>query len=243
MNHETPTIAVLLCAGLGTRLKNFTDGPKAMVDIAGYPLLHYQLRQLKRCGIHDAWINLHHRSEAIVKHFGDGRDWGVRIRYWPERQLRGTAGALSPMRRELKSTFLVVYGDVLHRLDYRRFLAAHRMRRVTATLGVYRVPDPWNCGVIDIGRGGKIQGFVEKPQTQTRASPWVNSGVYALEPEVLRWVPSRRPVDFGRDVFPQMLSAGESLSAYRVRSTMIDVGIPEKYRAAQTLAAQGAWQP
>jgi len=242
MSHEAPTIAVLLCAGLGTRLKGLTDGPKAMVDICGYPLLHYQLRQLKRCGIRDAWINLHDRSEAIVKHFGNGRDWGVRIRYWPELHLRGTAGALSPMRRELKSTFLVVYGDVLHRLDYRRFLAAHRARRVTATLGVYRVPDPWNCGVTEIGRNGRIQGFVEKPQRQTCGSPWVNSGVYALEPAVLRWVPSRRPADFGRDVFPQMLSAGEPLNAYRVRSAMVDVGIPEKYRIAQTLAARGAWQ-
>jgi len=241
MSCEPPTIAVLLCAGLGTRLKGLSDGPKAMVDIDGHPLLHYQLQQLLRCGIRDVWINLHHRPDVIVKHFGDGRDWGVRIRYWHEPDLRGTAGALAPMRRELDSTFLVVYGDVLHRLDYRRFLAAHRARSVPVTLGVYHVPDPWNCGVVELGRNGMIQGFVEKPQ-QICGSPWVNSGVYALEPEVLRWVPSNRPADFGRDIFPRMLRAGEALSAYRVRSAMLDVGIPEKYRMAQTLARQGAWQ-
>jgi len=242
MSREPPTIAVLLCAGLGTRLKGLTGGPKAMVDIAGYPLLHYQLRRLRRCGIRDVWINLHHRPEAIVSHFGDGGDWGVRIRYWHELELRGTAGALAPMRHELESTFLVVYGDVLHRLDYRRFLASHRARNVPVTLGVYHVPDPWNCGVIELDRNGMIQGFAEKPQGQTCGSPWVNSGVYAVEPEVLRWIPSGRPADFGRDVFPQMLRAGEALGAYRVRSAMVDVGIPEKYRMAQTLARQGAWQ-
>lgn len=241
MKRMAGVIAVLLCAGLGTRLRGFTNGPKAMVEIGGRPVLDYQLRQLQRCGIRDVWINLYHHPEVIVRHFGDGRDWGVRIRYWHERELLGTAGALSPMRHDIASTFLVVYGDVLHRLDYRRFLAAHRARGVAATLGVYRVPDPWNCGVVEIARGGLIRRFVEKPSKEEIASPWVNSGIYALEPEILQWIPSRRTADFGREVFPRMLHEGKALGAYRVRVPMIDVGVPEKFRAAQTLARQGAW--
>ncbi len=209
--------------------------PKPLLPLAGRPVLEYLLALCRRHGITEVAINLHHCPEAIPARFGDGRDLGMRLRYFYEERLLGSAGALGPMRPFLDRTFFVLYGDVLTDADLGALLAHHRRKGGLGTLVLYRVPDPQRCGLVDLDEVGRIRRFVEKPPSEQVFTNLVNAGIYLLEPEVLAYLPAKTPCDFGQDLFPLLLQAGVPLYGYSLEPGryLLDIGTPENYARAQ----------
>jgi len=230
--------AVVLSAGLGTRLRPLTDTcPKPMVPVAGVPLLARTVRHLAAHGFTDACINLHHLPEVVLSHFGDGSDFGIRLHFSVEKELLGTAGALNAFRDRLEDSFLVWYGDVLSEFDVSAFVRYHRKKGGVASVGLYRVDNPTQCGLVDMDESGRITRFVEKPPVAF--TDLANAGVYACEPGVIEYVPPSGFSDFGRDVFPVMLAAGAPMYGYHIDECLIDIGSPEKLeRAGQIFTLQ-----
>ncbi len=230
---------MILAAGEGRRLRPLTNSlPKPMLPVAGRPLLEHIISHLRHCGVTDLAINLHHLPQAVMEHFGDGSRWGVQIRYSVEAELLGSAGGVKRLQSFFDEPFVVYYGDLLTRADLRPMIAAHRRRGdAIATMGLYRVPDPWNRGIVQIDSAGRITRFVEKPPRDEAFSNLANAGIYVLEPEVLNFIPPDSPCDFGRDVFPALLTAGATVAGYVLDAPLIDIGLPEKYREANRLAA------
>ena len=97
-----------------------------MIEVRGRPILEHNMARLAAYGFRDVIVNMHHRPETIVSHFGAGGEFGVRIIYSYEPALLGTAGALNPMREILDETFLVVYGDNLSTCRFDKLVATHR---------------------------------------------------------------------------------------------------------------------
>lgn len=237
--------AFVLAAGQGTRLRPVTDRlPKPMVVVSGKPILEHLVEELALAGVTDVIINLHHRPDVIERHFDDGGRWRVRITYSREERLLGTAGALWPMAHRLTETFLVVYGDNLHRCPYPELLDFHRAHGGAGTIVVHERVDASQSGVVDRADDGRIRAFVEKPGAGTASGRLVNAGVYVLEPRVLAYIPSDRPCDFGREVFPRMLAQDERMYAFTLRSGLIWVDTVEDYaRAAETTASAAGERP
>jgi MurNAc alpha-1-phosphate uridylyltransferase len=106
--------AMILAAGRGERLRPLTDRiPKPMLTVRGRPLLEHQLQWLVRAGIREVVINLHHLGEQIRAHFGDGREFGVAIRYSLEPELLDTGGGIVKALPLLgPDPFLVLNGDI-----------------------------------------------------------------------------------------------------------------------------------
>lgn len=226
--------AVILSAGLGTRLRPLTDTcPKPMVPLAGMPLLERTVRHLAAHGVTDMAVNLHHLPHAVMDHFGDGSAFGVRLRFSVEDDLLGTAGALNAFRDMLTAPFLVWYGDVFSTMDVTSMAAFHRRAGGLATVGLYRVDNPTQCGLVDRDETGRITRFVEKPPVAF--TDLANAGVYACQPEVLEFIPAHGFCDFGTDVFPALLAAGKPLFGYPIEECLIDIGSPEKLARAQNL--------
>ncbi|MCS6800610.1 MAG: NDP-sugar synthase [Chloroflexota bacterium] len=227
--------AIVLAAGEGTRLRPFTlDRPKPMVPLAGRPALEWLLRWLRWHGVQEVYINLYAHPSAIRGYFGDGAALGLRIVYSEERQLLGTAGGAAQFRDRLAGTVLVCYGDVLSDLDLSSLLRRHLERRAAATLALYRVPDPWTRGVVDLAPDGRVIAFREKPpRDQCPPSALVNAGIFALDAGVLRSVPDDRPSDFGHDLFPALLAAGAPLYGWEADAYVLDFGTLELYRQAE----------
>lgn len=237
-----PPRALILAAGEGTRLRPLTlDRPKPMVPIAGRPLLEHTIAWLRSHGVCEIAINLHHCPEAIVRHFGDGAACGVRITYSYEERLLGTAGAVRRLAGFFaEEPFLVIYGDVLTDLDLGRLLAFHRDRarrdpRIAATIGLYRVPNPTEVGLVGLGPDGRVTRFLEKPRPAEVFTDLANTGILVVEPHVIAQIPAGVPYDFGRDLFPQLLAAGASLYGWIIPADayLLDIGAPEKYAQAQ----------
>ncbi len=229
---------MILAAGEGKRLRPLTRYlPKPMLPLAGRPLLEHIIIHLRDCGITRLAINLHHLPEAVMGYFGAGSRWGVSLRYSVEEQLLGSAGGVKRLQPFFDDTFLLYYGDVYTQADLRPMIEFHRRSGAAATMGLYRVPDPWNRGIVQLDDAGTIVKFVEKPPREQVFSDLANAGIYVLEPEVLDMIPEGRVWDFGQDVFPAMLAKDIHVAGYVIEDILIDIGLPDKYQQANRIAS------
>ncbi|OGO03261.1 MAG: hypothetical protein A2Y72_01010 [Chloroflexi bacterium RBG_13_53_26] len=218
--------AMILAAGEGTRLRPLTNQlPKALIPLAGLPLIQFTLRWLRQYGIGSVAINLHHLGEKIVDSCGDGSSFGLQITYSPEEVLLGTAGGVKKMGNFLGQTFVVVYGDILTNFNLKKMIEFHELKGALATIAVHTNPHPEESGVLHLNQQGQVIDFVEKPLVAERGC-LVNGGIYVLEKEILDYIPDGTYYDFGGDVFPRLLESGIPVYGH-VLSTeeyLIDIG-------------------
>jgi len=236
--------ALVLAAGLGTRLGSLTQQvPKPMLPVGGKPLLEHTLELLHRHAVTDVALNLHHHPDAILRHFGSGEKWDVRLRYSYEATLLGSAGAaLRQLAWVYPDPFMVYYGSVYSDVNLTELMERHRSNAVAATIVAHPVDDPTHWSVVEFDSAGYARRFVEKPAADPVSSHWANSGIYVLQPEALRYV-SDIPSDFSRDVFPRLLEAGQRIQVVPVSSTVIDISTPESYQRVRQLFTQPTSQP
>lgn len=215
--------AMVLAAGAGSRMGGLTrDLPKPMLEVQGRPILEHILRNLARHGFTEVVLNLHHQPWRIRDHFGDGATLGLAITYLEEPGLLGTAGSARNAAALLQGAdpFLLHYGDVLTDQDFTAMLRAHLDRGALATLLLHRRAR--SNSVVVVNPAFRVDRLLERPTEAEREgvdSPWVNSGVYLLDPEVLGRIAPEPPQDFPRDVFPALVEAGRvfgfPLTGYR----------------------------
>lgn len=237
--------AMLLAAGLGSRLRPWTDDrPKCMVQVAGRPLIDWTIDWLVSQGVTEVVINLHHRPEVLTAHLGDGRALGLSIDYSHEAWLRGTAGAVAAASALLgPGRFLVVYADNLVRCSLQRLLEQHVTSSATMTVALHWREDVSGSGVAEIDADGYVRRFVEKPAPGTTTSRWVSAGLLVCEPSVLDYIPSDRASDFGRDVIPEMIAAQERVAGYEMHppETLLWIDTPEDLARTERQLAQGVF--
>lgn len=201
---------LLLAAGLGTRLRPITDSmPKALVPIAGRPILDYWLELLSDSGVlpRNILVNLHYRHGAVRAFLNASPAWAqVNSVYEPE--LQGTAGTMLANRAFFTGeTVLLAHADNLTLFPMVEFLARHseRPHKSAITMMTFRTDDPQSCGIVELDDAGIVTAFHEK-----KANPpgnMANGAVYLLEREVidsLAELPG--PIrDFSLDVIPRYL--------------------------------------
>jgi mannose-1-phosphate guanylyltransferase len=141
----------------------------------------------------------------------------------------GTAGAVKNAEQYLESDFLVLNGDVFTDLDLTAMLEFHEGRQARITIALTPVEDPTAYGLIETGSGGRITRFLEKPSWNQITTNMINAGTYILSKEILKRVPAGANYSFERQLFPQLLEAGEPLFAFPSSAYWIDIGTPEKY--------------
>jgi len=186
-----------------------------MVDVAGKPVLQRNLEWLRSQGVVQMVINLHLHAQVVTDYFGDGHAFGVHIDYSYEPELKGTAGALW-MARDFFSDgpFWVVYGDNLFHVALNRVHEVHLVNQALLTMALFWREDVSASGVVQLNEAGRIITFREKPRHGEISSHWVNAGLYLCEPRVMEFIPPVRTCDFGHDILPAMLSAGEPMYGY-----------------------------
>jgi NDP-sugar pyrophosphorylase family protein len=235
--------AVVLAAGEGTRLRPLTlSRPKALVNIAGVPLLDHSLALLAQHGVQHVTINLHHLPEAIIEIVGDGSAWGLAVQYLHEQpHLLGSGGTLRALADRLREPFFLLYGDVLTDANLMAVAQEHADRKAALTCLLHAVPDPWTKGVADLAPDGRLRRFVEKPPRGEEPGNLVAAGVYVANPELLAVIPDRSPCDFGGDVVPAALTAG--LKLYGIPATpdtyICDIGTHAALATAQADVTAG----
>jgi NDP-sugar pyrophosphorylase family protein len=225
--------AMILAAGLGTRLRPLTNVvSKPMVQMAGRPCMEYAVRLLARYGIKDIIVNLHYKPELIKAHFGDGSKFGVNISYSYEKELLGTAGGFKRVQSFFGSDpALIISGDALTDINLDKFLAFHLENKGIATLALKRVADPTQYGVV-IREGNRIIRFQEKPKKEEAISNLANTGIYLFDPAIFDHIPADTFYDFGKQVFPELLAKKEAMAGYVMQDYWCDVGDLNVYKEA-----------
>ncbi|PZD97014.1 NDP-sugar synthase [Paenibacillus sambharensis] len=223
--------ALLLAGGLGTRLRPLTEQlPKPMAPVGNRPWLEHLILQLKEQGIGEFVITLKHYPELIRSYFGDGSRFGVSIAYTVEEEALGTAGAIKNAEHLLGERFLVFNADVIQKVDILPLIEFHKQHGGSATIGLTRVEDPSQFGVVDITPSGRILKFIEKPPIGQAPSDLINAGVYLLDRQVLSLIPAGREVSIERETFPLLIQQGLGAYGCHMRGYWLDMGTRERYR-------------
>lgn len=230
-----------MAGGEGTRLRPLTaQRPKPMVPVANQPILHHILLLLRRHQVLDIRATLYYLGDDIRSHFGDGADWGVRLSYSVEETPMGTAGSVKRCEEFVgQDPFIVISGDALTDIDLSAAVAFHRQKGALATIVLTRVENPLEYGIVVTDDDGRIQRFLEKPSWGEVFSDTINSGIYILEPEVLKAIEPGGPVDFSQDVFPALLKKKAPIYGYAASGYWCDIGHIGAYRQAHEHVLQG----
>jgi mannose-1-phosphate guanylyltransferase / phosphomannomutase len=225
--------AVVMAGGEGTRLRPLTSNqPKPMVSIVGKPCMEHILELLKQHGMEDVIVTVAFLPQAIRSYFGDGSSLDMNIGYSVEESPLGTAGSVRLAADRLDDTFLVISGDALCDVDLTRLVEFHREKGASVTIGLKSVDNPLEFGIVVTDEEGRIERFLEKPSWGQVFSDTINTGIYVLEPEVLRHIPTDRPYDFSKELFPLLLEMGRPMYGFVLDGYWQDIGNLDQYRQA-----------
>ena len=233
--------AVVMAGGEGTRLRPLTSNqPKPMVPVVGKPCMEHIVELLLTHGMEDVIVTVAFLPQAIRSYFGDGESLGVHLEYSVEESPLGTAGSVRLASGKLDDTFVVISGDALTDVNLEKVVDFHRERKAAVTIGLKSVENPLEFGIVVTDDEGRIERFLEKPSWGQVFSDTINTGIYVLEPEVLRHIPTDRPYDFSKELFPLLLEMGRPLYGYVFEEYWQDIGNIDQFRQANFDALDGA---
>jgi len=225
--------AMVLAAGLGTRLRPLTDAiPKPLVPIANRPLLEYTFALLAAAGVSEAIVNTHYLPELFEAGLRALDASGVALHLSRERRILGTAGGLKRAESFLAGgTFLLLNGDFLVDIDLRQVLEFHKSQGAAATMVL--VPDE-TAGVLGVDPDGAIRRFIQ-PRPQDEPTDRVScgfTGIHVLEPEIFRLIPANKPWEINKQAYPELIAGGRRVCGFVHRGYWREAGSPAGYLAA-----------
>lgn len=230
--------AIIVAGGRGERLKPITDNiPKPMVEVQGKTILGHTIDLLRNNGVTDLILALCYLPDVIIDHFGNGEKFGVNIQYTledPQCPL-GTAGAIRESQKFITNDFIVTYADILRKLDVSEMIKQHKRMNSLATINVYKRygKDPKSMVLFD--STNMINAFKERPSVEEIGEKyvWSNGSFYIFNRNVFEYIENDGPIDFGKNVFPAMISNGEKVYAYKTEDYFIDIGTLAKLEEAR----------
>lgn len=202
--------AVILAGGQATRMRPYTDDrPKAMVEVAGKPIIQHQIEWLRAGGVSSFVVSCGYRAEVLEASLGDGSHLDVSITYAKEDEPLGRGGGLRYAGKHLPfptERWLALNGDVIARFPLDELTSSHDAHGAIATIALAQYRSQWGLADMD---GDRIRGFNEKPLLPY----WLNAGIYCFEHEVIDLLPVKG--DHEDTTFPELAAEGR-LFGFRI---------------------------
>ncbi len=225
--------AVILIGGLGTRLRPFTlKTPKPLLPIAGRPFIWHQLTAIKKAGISEVILCVSYKAEKFCRMLPKLGIKGLKIRFTKETVPMGTGGAVKLAQPFQKGPLLVLNGDVLSSIDYKKLIDFHNGKNADITLTLTRVKDPSSYGLIETDRESRVKSFLEKPPADKITTDTINAGAYVFAKDMLEHIPAQTPYSLERNFFPNMLKSGKRIYGWIDSSYWMDIGSVDKFLRA-----------
>ncbi len=196
--------ALILAGGFGKRLMPLTsERPKPMIEIAGKPILVWQLELLKRNGIKNVVITIAHLKEVVIRELGSGHKYGVSLAYVVEDEPLGTGGAIANARSVLENEdkFIVMNGDIITNLKVSK-LCEELEGDLVGTMALVPLPSPY--GIVVFDENYRIREFKEKPRLEDY---YINAGVYCFRNEIFDYLPNSGDIE--KTTFPKLAREGK----------------------------------
>ncbi|HWQ17434.1 MAG TPA: nucleotidyltransferase family protein [Sulfolobales archaeon] len=193
----------MLAGGFGKRLRPLTDDkPKPLIEVAGKPIIAWQIEWLKKYGIRDLVILVGYKRNMVIDELGSGGKYGARVSYVVEEEPLGTGGALKNAEHILgkEDHFLLINGDIITNLNPLELVEAlEKNPKAVASIAVVPLRSPF--GVVKVDENNIIVSFVEKPVIPDYM---INAGVYVVRPEIFNYLPEKGDIE--RTCFPKLAS-------------------------------------
>ncbi len=235
--------AIILAAGLGTRLRPLTNTmPKPLLPVGGTPLIVWNLLLLRRHKFREVLINLHYLGPMIEQALGDGSRYGLRITYSHEPIILGTGGGLKKAEGFFAGRpALVLNGDTLIELDLERLVETHHNGSPTVTMVLREDPEAAQWGLVEVDEDHRVHRINGRGRAETEASakplqplrPRMFAGLHILHPRVLRRLPPVGTPCSIIDAYVDALQDNELVRGFDATGYWSDVGTPERYAQAE----------
>lgn len=226
--------AMILSAGLGMRMRPLTEKiPKPLLLIGNRPIIHYTLLFLKKYGVTDVIINLHHLADKMRENLGDGSGFGMKINYSFEPEILGTGGGIKKVEPFLSNnTFVVINGDILIDVDLNDVIRFHKEKKALATMALRHDKDANRYGAIEIDKENRIREFLGMIKgADENLTRLMFTGLHILEPRIFSYLPEKGCIN--RTAYPEMIKNGEQVFGYVMNGYWRDIGTPEAYSSAE----------
>lgn len=231
--------ALLLAAGLGTRLRPLTDSiPKCLVPIGERPLMDYWLDMFSAAQIRPVVVNLHYLSDKVLNYLKKSRFKKNVIPFYEE-QLLGTGGTLLKNRAVFEhDQILMAHGDNLSVFDLNAFINAHNTRPLECdmTMMTFETDTPQSCGILELDKKGVVREFHEK--VSNPPGNIANAAVYILEPSIFKFLEciDKDRIDFSTEVLPEYIGR---IFTFHNKNYHRDIGTLESYERAKNDFSNG----
>ncbi|MFA6451387.1 MAG: NDP-sugar synthase [bacterium] len=224
--------AMLLCAGLGVRLRPLTNEiPKPLLPLFGRSVADYQLEAIAAAGAEAIVMNLHHLPDAVRERFGS-RSRGLDILYSHEPEILGPTGGIRKALPALgDGPVLVVNGDVVMDIDYREMLKYHEETKAALTLAVGPGKDRPAIRAVGVDPEGRVRQIWRKPDWNGETlAAFVNLGAFVYDKRVIEeYIPENMHYDFRDQLMPRLFECGEKVMGYRSETYWSDIGAVDAY--------------
>jgi mannose-1-phosphate guanylyltransferase len=220
-------VAILLVGGFGTRLMPLTKNtPKPMLTVAGIPVTEHQIAMAKSAGITEIVLATSYLSEVFTPCFGDGSQWGIKIKYAVEKEPLGTGGAIRNAAQLLDTdqSVVVLNGDVLSSHNLAEQIRQHEAHGADVTLHLTQVQDARAFGCVPTDSQGRVIAFLEKMENPVTNQ--INAGCYVFNPRVISTIPLDTVVSVERETFPQLVANGAKVFGFVEDAYWLDIGTP-----------------
>ncbi|MDC0309009.1 sugar phosphate nucleotidyltransferase [bacterium] len=221
--------ALILVGGKGTRLKPYTTViPKPLLPVGDRPILEIILLQLKNYGIIDVILAVGHMAHLFEAFFQDGRRLGMNITYSFEDKVLGTAGPIANVLDRLGEDFIVMNGDLLTTLNYKKLYNLHCEKRAAGTIAIFRREIKMSFGVIETNSQEMLESYTEKPTFSFD----FGMGVNVINSKAVSGLLTKGEYMDLPDLMVQLKTNGHPVHCYREDGFWLDMGSPEDYDQA-----------
>lgn len=222
--------AVILSGGLGTRLRPFTEViPKPLLPIGEKAVLEIQIEHLKKYGFDEIYLATNYKSDYIENFFGDGSKFGVQLFISKEEKPLGTAGPVKLLKDKLHKPFIVMNGDILTLLNFKKFYNFAISIDTDLIITVKEFVAPFAFGNI-ISDGQYVLDIEEKPDIRRD----ILAGIYVFKPKIFDLIPDNEY--FGMDtLIKKMISLNMKIAKYDIEEYWLDIGRVDDYNKAQEI--------
>lgn len=228
------TKAMVMAAGVGSRLEPLTqDVPKPLVPVLNKPVMDILLQKLKDFGVQKVIANTHYLADKIEERYTTDSPVDIEVQCLFEEVLSGTAGGVKKCKFFFEDVedFLVVSADGLHDADFDRIVKSHKESGCIATMAIVAVDheEVSKYGVVVPSDTHTVFEFQEKPQIEEAKSDFINTGIYVFNKKIFDYIPDGKSYDFAKNVFPDLLQAGEEINTYQIYAYWSDIGTLDQY--------------
>ena len=216
--------AMILSAGLGERMLPLTmHAAKPALPLFNKAFAFHSVGYLRRFGIDEIAINLHHQPDSITEILKDGSGLGTKIYYSYEDDILGTAGGMKKVEDFLSSgTFIIMNGDFVSDIDLGRAIDQHRKRKALATLVVMKANSS-EYSRLFIDDAMRVRAIGDDKGS------FIFCGIHIIEPEIFQEIPAGRKLDINRDIYPRLIERGNRIQAYEHKGFWYEFGNLQRY--------------